>query len=208
MIDWSLYLAFLVAVTVLVLTPGPDMVFIIAVGARGGPWHGFAAALGVAAGLSVHTAAAVFGLSALFTALPPLYHALRWVGAAYLLYLAYTAWRDRNEPVVPVTGVSLDRAAAFRKAFVVNVLNPKVILFNVAFLPQFVDPGLGNVGFQFLVLGATFVLVDLTIDGPIGLAAGHLGRLLQRSKRLARALNVFTASVFAGLAARLLWVQE
>ncbi len=79
-----------------------------------------------------------------------------------------------------------------------------MILFDVAFLPQFVNPKLGHVPLQFLVLGVTLVLGDIAIDGPIGLAAGKIGSALQRSRRLAKALNIFTASVFGGLAIRLL----
>jgi len=96
----------------------------------------------------------------------------------------------------------------FRKATIVNTLNPKVILFNVAFLPQFVDPQLGNVAGQFFILGVTFVFIDLAIDGPIGLAAGRIGRTLYRSRRLTKVLNLVTASVFAALAARLVFLPN
>ncbi len=211
MVDGSHYLAFLVAVTILVLAPGPDMFYIIAAGVRGGSRAGFAAALGVAAGLSVHTAAAALGLSALVTALPPVYHTVRWAGAAYLLYLAVMAFRDRNGLAAPsdeeqptAGAVRLKARKAFRSAMVVNLLNPKVILFNIAFLPQFVRPESRHVGLQFLVLGVTFVLIDLAIDGTIGLAAGRLSRLRRRGQNLARTLNIFSGSIFAVLAVRLL----
>lgn len=213
MIDSTLYQAFVIAVVVLVLTPGPDMMFIVTMGARGGPMAGLAAALGVSIGLAVHAVAAAFGLSALFTLVPPLYQALRWAGAAYLLHLAVMAYRDRNRsPLAAPEGgpaaMEPSRWTTLRKAVIVNVLNPKVILFNVAFLPQFINPQLGHVTGQFLILGATFVAIDLAIDGPIGLASGRLSRALRRSRRLARALNVFTATVFAGLAARLVLVRD
>ncbi|MFE4998494.1 LysE family translocator [Streptomyces mirabilis] len=140
MVDISLYAAFLVAAFVLCLTPGPDMMFVVAMGGRGGPTTGMMAALGVAFGALAHAVAAALGLSALFTSLPTLYHVLRWIGAAYLLYLAVKAFRDRSSlggDEAATTGSPVPgRVRAFRQGAVTNLLNPKVILFNVAFLPQ------------------------------------------------------------------------
>jgi threonine/homoserine/homoserine lactone efflux protein len=160
----------------------------------------------------VHTVAAALGLSVLFEALPVLYYVLRWLGAAYLLYLAVKAFRDRSVPGDDV-GADSGRAAdgragaGLRRAFwqgaVTNLLNPKVILFNVAFLPQFVDPSLGHVPGQLLLLGCTIVVMGFLWDGSLGLVAGRLTRVLRRSRRVARGLNIFTGTVFAGLAVRL-----
>ncbi|MET8454834.1 LysE family translocator [Streptomyces parvulus] len=98
MVDMTLYAAFLVAALALCVTPGPDLMFIVAMGGRGGPTAGVMAAFGVACAMLVHAVAAALGLSALFTTLPTLYHLLRWAGAAYLLYLAVKAFRDRSVP--------------------------------------------------------------------------------------------------------------
>ena len=206
--DLSLHQAFVVAVVILVIVPGPDMAFIITMGISGGPLAGFAAALGVAVGLSVHALAAVLGFAAIFAVTPLLYDALRRAGAAYL---AVRTYHERNEPLVDMVAGdtnTVSRWLAFRKAAVVNLLNPKVIMFNAAFLPQFIDPAAGNVAKQFLVLGLTLVLIALAIDGPIGLLAGYAGRMLRRSRRIVKALNVVTASVFLGLAARLILVRD
>ncbi|MER6981951.1 LysE family translocator, partial [Streptomyces carpinensis] len=153
-----------------------------------------------------HTVAAALGLSALFAALPTLYHALRWAGAAYLLYLAAKAFRDRAVPV----GESEDegrpeagRRRAFWQGAVTNLLNPKVILFNVSFLPQFVNPRLGHVPEQFLLLGLTITVLGFAVDGSIGLLSGRLSALLRRSRRVARGLDIFSGTVFTGLAVRL-----
>ncbi|KUN23965.1 lysine transporter LysE [Streptomyces antibioticus] len=202
MMDMSLYAAFLVAAFALCVTPGPDMMFIVAMGGRGGPAAGVMAAFGVACAMFVHTVAAALGLSALFLALPTLYHVLRWAGAAYLLYLAVKAFRDRS-PVGEgaVAGPGMRRA--FWQGAVTNLLNPKVILFNVAFLPQFVAPELGHVWEQFLVLGLTITVMGFAVDGSIGLLSGKLSALLRRSRRVARGLNVFSGTVFTGLAVRL-----
>jgi threonine/homoserine/homoserine lactone efflux protein len=203
MVDTSLYAAFLVAAFVLCVTPGPDMMFIVAMGGRGGPAAGVRAAGGVACAMLVHTVAAALGLSALFRTLPLLYHVLRWAGAAYLLYLAVRAFRDRS----PVPADDRPAGPGLRRAFwqgaITNLLNPKVILFNIAFLPQFVNPGLGHVDGQFLVLGATITVMGLAVDGTVGLLSGRLSALLRRSERVARGLNVFSGTVFTGLAVRL-----
>ncbi|WP_367129555.1 LysE family translocator [Saccharothrix sp. HUAS TT1] len=204
MVDPGLYLAFLLAAVALCATPGPDVLFVVAVGGRGGPVTGLLAALGVATGALVHVVAAMLGLSALFASLPTLYHVLRWVGAAYLLYLAVKAFRDRT-PLGGGGGGEVGRTSRWRaygQGAVTNLLNPKVILFNIAFLPQFVRPE-GDVPLQFLVLGLTLVLVGLAVDATVGLLAGRLGAALRRSARVARGLSVFSGAVFAGLAVRL-----
>jgi threonine/homoserine/homoserine lactone efflux protein len=203
MVDMSLYAAYLVAAFALCVTPGPDMMFIVAMGGRGGPTTGVLAACGVACAMFVHAVAAALGLSALFLALPMLYHVLRWAGAAYLLYLAVKAFRDRAVPVEDGQDAGAGRGRAFWQGAVTNLLNPKVILFNVAFLPQFVNPELGHVPGQFLVLGATIVVMGLAVDGTIGLLSGKLSTLLRRSRRVARGLNIFSGTVFTGLAVRL-----
>lgn len=205
MIDISLFAAFVVAALALCVTPGPDMMFVVAMGGRGGPVTGVMAALGVAFGATVHAVAATLGLSALFAALPTLYHVLRWAGAAYLLYLAVKAFRDRGE-IDGADGASAGgpgRMRAFWQGAVTNLLNPKVILFNIAFLPQFVNPSLGHPVLQFMILGATLVAIGLAVDAMVGLLSGRLADLLKRSRRAARALNIFSGTVFTGLAVRL-----
>ncbi|MEU2909618.1 LysE family translocator [Streptomyces massasporeus] len=204
MMDMSLYAAFLVAALALCVTPGPDMMFIVAMGGRGGPAAGVMAAFGVACAMLVHSVAAALGLSALFTALPTLYHVLRWAGAAYLLYLAVKAFRDRSVPGEEETGaVRPGMRRAFWQGAITNLLNPKVILFNVAFLPQFVDPSLGHVQGQLLLLGVTLVVMGFLWDGGVGLASGRLSLFLRRSARVNRWLNIVSGTVFTGLAVRL-----
>jgi threonine/homoserine/homoserine lactone efflux protein len=201
--DPALLAAFLVAVTVLVLTPGPDMLFLMAVGASGGPAIGLFAAMGVAVGLAVHAVVTAFGLAALFAAVPTLYVVVKFCGAAYLLYLGITALRHRDRELVRADADPGGRARAFRRGLYNNLLNPKVVLFNAAFLPQFVDPSRGDVTTQLLVLGALFVVVDFLIDGPIGVLAGRIGTLLAGRRRAVRRLHIATGSIFIGLSARL-----
>jgi threonine/homoserine/homoserine lactone efflux protein len=208
MVDTSLYAAFVVAALALCVTPGPDMMFIVAMGGRGGPATGVMAAAGVGTGALIHAVAATLGLSALFTALPVLYHALRWAGAAYLLYLAVRSFRDRGDVGGETAVAGPGRLRAFWQGVITNLLNPKVILFNIAFLPQFVNPGLGHPMAQLLVLGVTLVLIGLVVDASVGLLSGRLADLLRRSRRVARGLNIFSGTVFTGLAVRLLAVPK
>jgi threonine/homoserine/homoserine lactone efflux protein len=203
LVNPGLFVAFLVAVVVLVLIPGPDMMFIIAVGVRGGPAAGFVAAVGVAVGLIIHAIVAALGLTALFQAAPFAYDFLRFAGAVYLLWLGLRALLTQQEPTGPLP-VALQTRRVFGRALLTDLLNPKVILFNAAFLPQFVDPALGHVGWQFAILGACFVAIDLAIDGPIGLLAGRLGRWLTQRRGTTRAVNMFAGAVFVGLAGWLL----
>jgi threonine/homoserine/homoserine lactone efflux protein len=205
-VDPLSYAAFLAAAVIIIVVPGPDMLFIVAAATRGGPAAGLMATAGTAVGLTVHTAAAVCGLSALFGAIPALAGLLRWGGAAYLLYLAARAFRagasvsGEDPPAATIQGAG--RSRAFWQAIAVDLCNPKTIVFFVAFLPQFVTPRLGHVGLQLVVLGATFVLTDLVIDGAIGLVAGRFAQTIRRGRRIGRGLDLLAGTVFIGLAVR------
>ncbi|MEX2518192.1 MAG: LysE family translocator [Paracoccaceae bacterium] len=191
-------LMFLGATVILFITPGPNMMFTIACGLAGGPRAGFAAGLGGAAGMTAHVALAAAGLSAILFAAPGAYDALRYFGAAYLLWLAWGAWRadDALE-----ARLGRDRPArAFRRGLLTCLLNPKVALFMIAFLPQFVDPSVGPAWAQILVLGIIVVTLALVFDGAYGLFAGLVADRLRRASKL---LNRISAVVFGGLAARL-----
>ncbi|MFN3261931.1 MAG: LysE family translocator [Pikeienuella sp.] len=190
-------LAFLLASVALYVTPGADMMFISASGAAGGVRAGLAAALGVSLGSLFHVGLAAGGVAALIAAYPAAYDALRWAGAAYLLWLAWRSWRAR--PAASGEGAGRARAA-FARGALTNMLNPKVSLFVLAFLPQFADPARGPVWLQIALLGALFALASI----PFNCLWGALGgALAARVRRAGRALNRIVALVFAGLAARL-----
>jgi threonine/homoserine/homoserine lactone efflux protein len=187
------------------LVPGPGMLFIVASGITGGARAGVAAAFGAAAGMVVHTVAAALGLAALFLHLPLVYDLVRIAGAGYLLWLAAQAWRSA-EVAIPArlgtTAVPARPARVFVRALLNNLANPKVIVFFVGYLPQFVDRDRGHVTVQLLVLGGLFLLVGLVVvDIPIGLCAGRAGRLLARRRAVARLLGKAAGTIYAGLAA-------
>ena len=183
------------------LTPGPDMLFCLAAGMKGGPRAGFVAAIGAATGEVIHITAAAFGLAALFRAAPPLYDAVRILGAGYLVVLGVRTLRARNRGIGGNARSVVDHNRAYWRGLLTNLLNPKMALFSIAFLPQFVDPQAGSVAFQFVVLGACFVALEIAVDGTVGLLAGRLSHLL-RGAHAQRNLNVAAGSIFLGLGAR------
>ena len=194
--------AFIPAALALNLTPGADMMFCFAQGLRGGKCAAVAASAGISAGSMANVTLAGIGLGALVASMPGLFHAIRWLGVAYLLYLA---WRTLRTPVVSGKTPSVRPSRAFRDGFLVNVSNPKVILFILAFIPQFVDPARGAVLAQFLIFGAVIAFGGLVINAAVGWGAGGMGRVLARNARVERGLRWASASIFGLMAGKLAW---
>ncbi|MGR3461735.1 MAG: LysE family translocator [Roseovarius sp.] len=197
-------LAFIPAALALNLTPGADMMFCLGLGLRAGPRPAIAASAGISAGGMVHVTLAGLGLAAAIAAFPLALDVIRWLGVAYLLWLAWGALRQGP---VRAQARAMGAARAFREGMVVNLLNPKVILFVLAFIPQFVDPAHAILP-QFLVYGLVLALGGLIINGAVGLFAGGLGRRLATSPRLARGIGLVSAGIFTALAARLALMQR
>ncbi len=195
-VDPILLLAFVPAGLALNLTPGADMMFCLGQGVRSGPRAALAASAGISLGAFVHTALAGLGLGAVVATLPWAFEVIRWVGVAYLLWLAVQTLRNTARADVPET----TPRRAFRAGLFVNLTNPKVILFVLAFVPQFVDPTAGPVLGQFLIFGAMLALGGFVINGAVGVFAGGIGQQLARGSRV---LDWISASVFAALAVRL-----
>ena len=190
------------------LTPGPDNLFVLVQSAQRGWRAGMAVVLGLCVGLVVHTAAVALGLAAVFAASAMAFTALKWCGAAYLAYLAWQALRApaalacEAAPTAAVASGPSGRRMVARGA-VMNLTNPKVLVFFLAFLPQFADPARGPVAWQLMVLGAVFILATLLVFGAIACFTGAFGALLQRSARAQTVLNRVAGLVFLGLAVRL-----
>ncbi|WP_299368808.1 LysE family translocator [uncultured Tateyamaria sp.] len=201
MVDSVMLLAFVPAGLALNLTPGADMAFCLGQGMRSGPRAAMAASGGIALGAFIHTFLAGLGLGALVATVPLAFEVIRWAGVAYLLWLAVQTLHARpNVDRPPVRA-----AHAFRTGLIVNLSNPKVILFVLAFVPQFVVPEAGPVLAQFLVFGAILSLGGFVINGAVGVFAGGIG---QRMARGSRVLDWITATVFAGLAVRLALLER
>ncbi|MEQ8665250.1 MAG: LysE family translocator [Rhodospirillales bacterium] len=185
------------------LTPGADMLFCLGQGIRSGPKAGFAASLGIATGSFIHALAAGLGLAALLAAHPPVFEAVRWAGIAYLVWLAIQAFRHPPGRLEPTETKKSAAFTAWRDGTVVNLLNPKIILFTLALVPQFVDPARGSVLVQFLIFGAILNVGGTIINAAVGMSAGGIGRLLLRNVRVATAFQFLSGVIFLGLAARL-----
>jgi threonine/homoserine/homoserine lactone efflux protein len=203
MLPFDTTLAFFAASLVLAAAPGPDNVFVLLHAASHGRRAGLLAVLGLCSGLLVHTAAVALGLAAMLAASPRAFTALTMLGAAYLLWLAWQSWRapvgTLGSPATPV----LSDAQTLRRGVMMNVSNPKVAIFFVAFLPQFADPARGNMVLQICLLGSVFMLAALLVFGAIAYFAATLAQPFLRSTRAQRGLNRFASAVFVALALRL-----
>jgi len=197
--DWSGLGLFVVAALVLLITPGPAVLYIVTRSIDQGRWAGLVSMLGVHVGTLVHVAAAAVGLSAVLVASATAFTAVKWLGAAYLVYLGVRRILDRT-----VTGsVASGRPRRLRRAFldgvVVNTLNPKTALFFLAFLPQFVDLSRGRAGAQILGLGLLFVLLGTLTDGAYALGAGTAARWLRGRPRFLAGERWVSGGVYIGL---------
>lgn len=198
--DLLTLLAFIPTALALNLTPGADMMFCLGQGLRGGPRAALAADLGIAVGAMVHVVIAGVGLGALVAGSPWLFDVIRWIGVGYLLWLAYSTWHGG---IVVADAAPVAVKHAFRQALLVNLTNPKVILFVLAFIPQFVDPTRGSIFGQFLLFGVILSIGGLLVNGAVGVFAGSVGRGLAQSPKFGKIISYVSASIFVAIAMRL-----
>lgn len=193
---------FVGASLLLIIAPGPDVLFLLAQGMARGRRAGLATASGLALGNLGHTLAAALGASVIFRSSPLAFDGLKYAGAAYLLWLAWKTWQSRHE-MLSVDAAPPAAGNLFLRGLLMNILNPKVALFFLAFLPQFVVAEAGQPGLQMGLLGVIFTLLTWLVFGLIGLFAGSLGAGLRRRPRLGRHIGWLTSAVFVALALRL-----
>jgi len=215
--DLHQLLLFLAAGLVLNLTPGPDVMLIVANAVRAGARAGVAAALGISAGCLVHVAAAALGVSALLAASSAAFGVLKWLGALYLVWVGAqmlrSAFRGSASRAVAAgastagagggTDSALSLPAVFRRGFLTNVLNPKVALFFLAFVPQFIAPGTAQAGWVFLALGLLFTLSSLVVCVGWALAASWAARRAGALQRALRWLDGIAGGVFVAFGIQL-----
>jgi threonine/homoserine/homoserine lactone efflux protein len=190
---------FLVTAAVLLVTPGPAVLYIVTCSVEQGRLAGLVSALGVHAGTLVHVAAAALGLSALLVSSAFAFAVVKYLGAAYLVYLGVRKILGRDRAAGGPAPAPRNLRWLFVRGTVVNVLNPKTALFFLAFLPQFVDVAKGAIALHILVLGAIFVALGVVSDGLYALLAGTAGGWLRRDGRILRAERYVTGGVFVGL---------
>lgn len=210
--DLATLIPFFVAALTLNLTPGADMTYVIARTVGQGRAAGLCSGLGIAAGSFLHSLFAAIGLSAILLQSETAFQAIKYAGVAYLLYLAWKAWRSAGEPLdaAPRPPASLGRV--FVEGLLTNLLNPKVALFILAFIPQFVDPGKGSVASQILFLGFLFNIggttVNFLVTGLIGWIVRAMRARAAGSLRFATAMRRLSALMFLYLAAQFTFGQR
>ena len=190
--------------TILVcIVPGPDMLYIVSRSTRQGRSAGVASCLGIATGGLLQTMAVAFGISGVFLVVPIAYDVLKYGGAAYLVYLGVRFILNREGIEISSQKGKADLRKAFFQGSLTTLLNPKVALFYLAFLPQFVDPRRGRVALELLILGLLFNLTSLAVDTSVALLASLLGSWLKHRSPAAKLIPWLTGSVLVGLGIRL-----
>jgi threonine/homoserine/homoserine lactone efflux protein len=190
---------FVPAALVLLAIPGPAVLYIVATSVDGGRRNGLLSVAGVHLGSLVHIAAAVAGLSALIVSSAIAFSAVKYVGAAYLVFVGIRKLLDKDEPIEAEERAPRSGRRVFSQGVVVNVLNPKTALFFLAFLPQFVDPHAAHPAVQIAFLGVLFALLGLVTDSLWAVVAGTAGGVLRRSGRFLRAQRYVSGTVYIGL---------
>jgi threonine/homoserine/homoserine lactone efflux protein len=206
--DWGRLLPFLVAGLSLNLTPGADMTYVLARSAGQGRGAGAVSAFGISAGSLVHSILAAVGVSALLASSATLFSAIQYGGAAFLLYLAWKAWRGTRQPLALQERPAASLGRIFLEGAWTNLLNPKVALFILAFLPQFVDPARGNVIGQMLFLGLLFNIGGTTVNLVVALVVGWISDHLRQSAKFALYIGRFSALVMLWLAVQTLFLRR
>ncbi|MGH3144205.1 MAG: LysE family translocator, partial [Rubrobacter sp.] len=201
-------LLFVSASLALIIVPGPDMIYVLTRGVSQGRSAGLVSAAGVCSGVLVHTAFAAVGLSAILARSAAAFSVVKYAGAAYLVYLGIRAILDREKFAAHGRVERAGLAIVFRQGVLSNVLNPKVALFFLAFLPQFVDPATGATGLQMLAFGVAFTFMGLVVLSVVALFSGALGEWLRSRPSFAGALRWLTGSVLVGLGLRLAFPER
>ncbi|MFD0689314.1 LysE family translocator [Actinomadura fibrosa] len=203
-VDPHLLAVFTVTTVVALVTPGPDMLFVLGCGMRGGARAGLLATTGVILGDALYVAAAAAGLAVLLTTFPLVFTVLRFAGAAYLIYLGVQMIRRRKDREGDDPGAGgMSGRRAFLNGVVSSGANPQTFTFMVAFLPQFIDPAAGPVWTQFVVFGGVLIVLEFLADGLVGVLAGRIGGWLRERRAVRRRIDAATGTVFIGLGVRL-----
>jgi threonine/homoserine/homoserine lactone efflux protein len=205
--DASQIAAFVVASAILGITPGPDIIYVTVRGAAQGPRAGLAAAAGLCTGIIGHTALCVAGISALLAASATAFTIVKFAGAAYLIWLGIGMLRGGGRIDLSNDIAAQPVAAIYRQTILMNLLNPKVALFFLAFLPQFADPAAGPLAPQLALLGFLFMVVSFIVMGTAGLAGGQVRRLLVGRPRGLRGVHYAGGGVLIALGLRLIYEE-
>jgi threonine/homoserine/homoserine lactone efflux protein len=200
---------FIIASFLLCLAPGPDNIYVLTQGMTKSKKAAIVTTLGLCTGLIIHTSAAAFGISVIFKTSEIAFNIVKFAGAGYLLYIAYQAFKYRNKPLdLSVQNSSNELKKLYVKGFFMNVLNPKVSIFFLAFLPQFVSPDNGSVPMQMIMLGLIFMAMTIIVFISIGVAGNILSAKLVQKPSIVKYMNIMTSFVLGGLAVKLALSQR
>jgi threonine/homoserine/homoserine lactone efflux protein len=199
---------FLVASALLTIAPGPDIVYVLTRGIAQGRRAGFAAALGFATGVIFHTALAALGIAALIRSSELAFSLVRYAGAAYLIYLGIRTLMSRSGIELGRDNGNIALWPVYKQSVIGNALNPKVTLFFLSFLPQFIHAKAGNVELQMVSLGVLFMLQTVLIFGAVAFFSGTIGDRLRTNPSVATRLNSFAGVIFIALGIRVAWPES
>ena len=204
LISFSILAVFFSASILLALAPGPDNIFVLTQSAMRGRLAGGVITLGLCTGLIGHTLLVSSGVAVIFKASPLAFTSLKLAGGAYLLYLAFLAFRASAAKLSPSDNGGASLFQLYQRGIIMNMTNPKVSIFFLSFLPQFANPERGPVMLQIVTLGFVFMISTLLVFGMISLFAGFLGGRLQQSPKAQNIMNRIAAIVYMALAVKLI----
>jgi len=199
---------FFLASFLLALAPGPDNIFVLTQAALRGKIAGLAVTFGLCTGLIVHTTAVALGIAVIFKTSAVAFTILKSLGACYLLYLAWQAFRTSAGSLSLGNKSDLSVARLYRRGIIMNITNPKVSIFFLAFLPQFASPARGPLTPQIIYLGLIFIMATILVFGTIAFLAGTLGEWLTRSTRTRMITNRIAGGIFVCLALKILTLRQ
>ena len=199
MLDWSKLLIFIPVTLILVVTPGPNTLYILARSFQGGSRAGFVSCLGILLGTLIHVTAAAVGLTALLASSALVFGVIKYAGAAYLIWIGLKTFLTYQQSLSVPEMHERHSGSVFYQGLMVNLLNPKTALFFMAFLPQFVDTSRGRVTLQIILFGAILACLGTTSDCAYALLADGVGKLFRDNLRLLRPLRYVAGSVYLGL---------
>lgn len=208
MIDPTKFALFIAVSWALILSPGPDMIYVITRGMAHGRRAGVLSAIGVVCGILVHTTAAAFGLTLIFQTSALAFLFVKFVGAVYLLYLGIKSWRDKSTFYLQTTVSVAKSSTLFWQGVLSNVLNPKIAIFFLAFLPQFVDQGSAYITLQMVILGLTFAGFGLCFLLAVGYSSGSIGKWLAYRPQYTQFFQRLAGGILIGLGIRLAFTEK
>ena len=203
MIDTAKFALFITVSWALILVPGPDMLYVITRGMTHGRRAGMLSAIGVVCGILVHTLAAALGLTVIFQTSALAFLIVKYVGAVYLVYLGIKAWREKSVISLQVSSSTANSQRLFWQGVLSNVLNPKIAIFFLAFLPQFVDRGSSQVTLQLIALGLTFAFLGLLFLLVVGYSSGTIGSWITHRPQYTQFLGRVSGGILIALGVRL-----